>query len=208
VEDIVKRGCEYTWNNKQEGSNRVYSKLDRVLVNEDWQLTFPTSFGHFMPEMWFDHTPVVIQFVDMQWTQRKPFKFLDYWSDHEDFLKVVEAEWKRPVTGVKMYNIVRKLQNLKSCLRQLNRAKHGSVELDYIASKKELEGIQQQIHKNVHDQLLRDKESQILAEFKRAQKVFFSFLRQRAKIDWLQMGDENSSFFYRSIKRRAFRKRI
>lgn len=33
VEDIKAAGNFYTWNNKQHGVDRVFSKLDRVLAN-------------------------------------------------------------------------------------------------------------------------------------------------------------------------------
>ena len=32
-EDVKYSGCRYTWTNKQEGDDRIYSKIDRVLAN-------------------------------------------------------------------------------------------------------------------------------------------------------------------------------
>lgn len=43
-------GRQYTWNNKQEGEARVFSRIDRVLSNASWTDLFPTvlfSFGVF-----------------------------------------------------------------------------------------------------------------------------------------------------------------
>lgn len=35
VSDLKYKGCFFTWNNKQEGANRIFCKLDRVLCNEE-----------------------------------------------------------------------------------------------------------------------------------------------------------------------------
>ncbi|XP_074298347.1 uncharacterized protein LOC141629207 [Silene latifolia] len=36
VVDIKAQGAFFTWNNKQESSTRVYSRLDRFMINGDW----------------------------------------------------------------------------------------------------------------------------------------------------------------------------
>lgn len=36
VQDIKSSGSFYTWNNKQEGAYRVFSKIDRMVVNQEW----------------------------------------------------------------------------------------------------------------------------------------------------------------------------
>lgn len=54
------KGCFLTWNNKQEGGDRVFSKIDRVLCNEEWDEVFPEAITEFMPEGMFDHTPAIV----------------------------------------------------------------------------------------------------------------------------------------------------
>ncbi|XP_074303649.1 uncharacterized protein LOC141638125 [Silene latifolia] len=39
--DLVVQGAYYTWNNKQEGDARVFSRIDRVLDNDQWILNGP-----------------------------------------------------------------------------------------------------------------------------------------------------------------------
>lgn len=38
VVDIKQAGRYFTWTNKQEGENHVFSKLDRVMANAEWYL--------------------------------------------------------------------------------------------------------------------------------------------------------------------------
>ncbi|XP_074304766.1 uncharacterized protein LOC141639580 [Silene latifolia] len=44
LNDLSTMGCFYTWTNNQNPASRKWIKLDRVLCNADWLLTFPSSF--------------------------------------------------------------------------------------------------------------------------------------------------------------------
>uniref|UniRef100_A0A0V0HW66 Putative ovule protein n=1 Tax=Solanum chacoense TaxID=4108 RepID=A0A0V0HW66_SOLCH len=39
--ELKSSGAFFTWNNKQGETNQVYSRIDRVLVNEEWIATLP-----------------------------------------------------------------------------------------------------------------------------------------------------------------------
>ena len=54
--DLSIRGSEFTWWNKQAASP-IAKKLDRILINDLWQLKFPTSFAHFGSPDFSDHSP-------------------------------------------------------------------------------------------------------------------------------------------------------
>lgn len=60
LQNIRYSGSYYTWNNKQPGGNRVYSKIDRVLVNHECISDLPTSAAKFLHEGLYDHCPVII----------------------------------------------------------------------------------------------------------------------------------------------------
>ncbi|XP_074283153.1 uncharacterized protein LOC141607698 [Silene latifolia] len=55
--DIPATGAFYTWTNKQDSASRIYSRLDRFLINQDWQSSFPDMMAHFHPAGLFDHSP-------------------------------------------------------------------------------------------------------------------------------------------------------
>ncbi|KAK9690544.1 hypothetical protein RND81_09G136400 [Saponaria officinalis] len=57
LDDIKSMGCFLTWTNKQENSKRVWSKLDRALVNPSWLATFHSSSANFLPSGVSDHSP-------------------------------------------------------------------------------------------------------------------------------------------------------
>ncbi|XP_074277993.1 uncharacterized protein LOC141601599 [Silene latifolia] len=59
-------GAYYTWNNKQPPETKVYSRLDRFVVNQDWMQSFPNMVANFLPEGHFDHTSCLTQLLNLQ----------------------------------------------------------------------------------------------------------------------------------------------
>lgn len=62
--------------------DRVYSRIDRTLVNEEWVLQYPRSFVHYLPEGRFDRCPALVYMSDQLVTCRKQLKFCDMWGAH------------------------------------------------------------------------------------------------------------------------------
>ncbi|KAK4713267.1 hypothetical protein R3W88_019174 [Solanum pinnatisectum] len=55
LQELKFTGAFFTWCNKQNRDIRVYNRIDRVLVNSDWNTMLPASEVHFMNEGLFDH---------------------------------------------------------------------------------------------------------------------------------------------------------
>lgn len=54
----MKSTCNFfTWKNKQRGSFRVYSKINRVMANSAWLEIFTTAEVGFLNEDSYDHAP-------------------------------------------------------------------------------------------------------------------------------------------------------
>ncbi|XP_074315654.1 uncharacterized protein LOC141651861 [Silene latifolia] len=76
--DLCAKGAFYTWNNKHEGGTKVYSRLDRVLINDECLDIFPDSYTHFLPEGMFDHCPDIIKFEMEGQRQGQPFEYYKF----------------------------------------------------------------------------------------------------------------------------------
>ncbi|XP_074298022.1 uncharacterized protein LOC141628824 [Silene latifolia] len=74
VVDIQATGSLFTWNNKQQPVDRIYSRLDRFMINKAWSDHFPELYDNFLPEGMMDHTPCLI-FSSMQVQNTKSFKY-------------------------------------------------------------------------------------------------------------------------------------
>ncbi|XP_021760245.1 uncharacterized protein LOC110725081 [Chenopodium quinoa] len=61
--DFKTGGSFFTYTNKQQGSDRVCTKIDRVLVNEKWYEAFNNTTAVFLPEGLMDHCPCIISML-------------------------------------------------------------------------------------------------------------------------------------------------
>jgi len=92
LDDLRYVGMHYTWSN-QCPENLIMRKLDRVLVNEKWNLNFPLSEARFLPTGISDHSPMVVKVIGNDQNIKKPFRFFDMWMDHDEFMPLVKKVW-------------------------------------------------------------------------------------------------------------------
>ncbi|XP_074277566.1 uncharacterized protein LOC141601201 [Silene latifolia] len=134
--DSPAQGAYYTWNNKQDASTRVFSRLDRLLINSEWSQKVSSMYAHFLPEGTFDHTPCIIKS-----------------SDQSDNLK-----------STKMFQVVRKLKSLKVHLRQFNKDHFADIENAAALALRNLEAIQTKLIDDPSNQQMLTMETQAAEE--------------------------------------------
>ncbi|XP_074283393.1 uncharacterized protein LOC141607943 [Silene latifolia] len=186
--DIQATGSFYTWNNKQPPETKVYSTLDRALVNQGWMDHFPDMFENFLPEGHFDHSPCVIGQVNRDHHQNRTFKYFNMWSLSPDFQACVENIWKQNLTGTKMYRVTQKLRLLKPELKRINSTCYSDIENQALLAATKLYHVQQLLIQQPGDREL--------------MQAKYEFLRQKAKAHWVTEGVKNSSYFHGVIKAR------
>ncbi|XP_070043677.1 uncharacterized protein [Nicotiana tomentosiformis] len=79
------KGDYYTWSNKQSGTDRVSSRLDRVFGNYEWMMSWghvETNYG--LPQI-SDHAPMLLSLTTSTWKGRVPFRFFNIWAEHDEF---------------------------------------------------------------------------------------------------------------------------
>ncbi|GJU98264.1 polypyrimidine tract-binding protein homolog 2 isoform X1 [Tanacetum coccineum] len=72
----------------------------------------------------------------------------------------------------------------------------------------EMARVQQDLDVDPTNQDLRDEEAVYVRAFTEALIMEERFLKQKAKIEWLKVGDSNSAYFHKSVKGRTSRNRI
>uniref|UniRef100_A0A803PIB2 CCHC-type domain-containing protein n=1 Tax=Cannabis sativa TaxID=3483 RepID=A0A803PIB2_CANSA len=120
LEDVKYSGNYFTWSNKHQASDKIISKLDRVLANPAWIDNFQTVEALFLNEGIFDNTLVVLTAHPDYPSCRKPFKYVKMWATHPLYHQQVSKVWQGEVKGTKMFQIVAKLKALKPVFKELN----------------------------------------------------------------------------------------
>ncbi|XP_074277308.1 uncharacterized protein LOC141600949 [Silene latifolia] len=199
LDDMQGTGNDFTWFNKQDPSTRVYSKLDRILVNGDWLLTFTQTAAQFLPPGISDHCPALLTFPGDP-APKKQFKFLDCWIDHPDFHHQVAVAWTSRGTVDSMFRFMAKLKNTRGCLKQLHSAHFSSIGDRIEKLGTELNQCFLDLQLNPLSEELIIKEKELSLAFWKLKDAEAKILIQRAKIHDIKLNDVGSKFFSTRIK--------
>ncbi|XP_056692013.1 uncharacterized protein [Spinacia oleracea] len=200
MEDIRCVDNSFTWNNKQQGAARVFSKLDRIMGNLAWQNTYSTAEVCFMREGQFDHCLGILTVFPCVVGGRKPFKYFTMWKHSPVFQDTVSVAWNTNISGSKMYVVASKLKKVKAGLKELNRVGFPDIQAADLSAYNAMLSAQEAMHLNPHDQALADQELLATNEYRIKHKAYLEFLKQKAKVAWIKSGDENTALFHQSIK--------
>ncbi|GKB50944.1 protein LAZ1 [Tanacetum coccineum] len=117
------------------------------------------------------------------------------------------CDFKDCVEDIEVLDVVSKLKRLKKPLRKLL-TNQGNIHDRVNCLRHELDEVQKALDLNPMDTTLRDEEAVYVQAFNEAKLGEERFLKQKAKIEWLEVGDSNSYYFHKSIKNRNQRSRI
>lgn len=76
------------WNGKMD-KECIFERLDRVLVNQHLQDTLGYTEVEHLSRIGSDHAPLLVSLGGQNSVVKKPFRFLQFWMEHKDFLRIV-----------------------------------------------------------------------------------------------------------------------
>jgi hypothetical protein len=116
LRELPLSGGMFTWSNNQE--NPTLEKLDRILINHDWENFFPLSSARKIPRVMSDHNPIILDTKENVEVRSREFRFEKSWLLQPDFQLRVEKAWKTPVRGSDSISVIQeKLRNVKNSLK-------------------------------------------------------------------------------------------
>ncbi|XP_062100722.1 uncharacterized protein LOC133806643 [Humulus lupulus] len=205
---IKRIGSNFTWSNKQDGEDRIYSRIDHVFINEDWIDELPNSIAEFHWEAYSDHCFCLIKSLKMGSLGIKPFRFFNFWTTQKGFKEVVRENWNKPLVTRGLLGVTRKLLRLKHVLRLFNRREFGDVEQRYHQAKGDYQLALTRAQAAPSDLVAQEAEKSAALLYQENAERYRSYLIQRSKITWLQKGDDNNAYFHACIKKRREENRI
>lgn len=78
----------FTWCNNRRGSNTISKRLDRLMYNSSWFDQFDKTTVTHLTNACSDHVPLLVQSFVNSTDFVKYFRFLNIWTENEDFLTV------------------------------------------------------------------------------------------------------------------------
>lgn len=205
VEDLNVLGRRFSW---YHPNGRSMSRIDRVLISEEWGLLWGDSSLWVLPRDVSDHCPLILQHGGWDWGPR-PFRFNNFWLENRAFKGVVEEAWRdHPFNGWMSIVLKEKLKRLKFIIKEWHKGEYGDMETK---NEKLVEDI------SVFD--VRGEEVGLNGEEIQHRKALFGDLWrilkakdanmvQRARSRWIKNGDANSNYFHKCVKLRHSRNAI
>ncbi|XP_058759242.1 uncharacterized protein LOC131632512 [Vicia villosa] len=194
------RGSPYTWSNKHT-TRVIYSIIYRALCNTDWFLKYPDSDLEILKPHISDQNPLrlTLQKTGNVHKIRHRFKFLNCTGADPDFMEIVRNKWNTNIQGRAMYVVWQKLLRLQGPLGNLNKKMfQRSQNIQY--SRDKLQLAKEQLEKDPFNadvmKNVKDRTDEMLLKIETKEKI----LIQKAKIDWIQLGDGNNKYFYANLK--------
>ncbi|KAG6506034.1 hypothetical protein ZIOFF_031349 [Zingiber officinale] len=208
LSELSNHGSFFTWTNNQDAKSCIWRKLDRCLINSDWLDVFPGYDYEVISLGLFDHSPLIVHIKNLIPQRASPFKFFNMWTTHPHFKQIVSTVWRSPISGSHMFVLWSKLKLLAKELRVLNRVEFSDVFVRIANCKASLDHLQSNLHQAPLDQDLLDQERALAIHYRSLKFYEESYFRQKARADWLKLGDQNTKYFHQSLKLRYAKNNI
>ncbi|KAL5144990.1 LINE-1 retrotransposable element ORF2 protein [Glycine soja] len=195
VEDIPCSGKTFTW---FRPNGACKSRLDRVLLSDEWVSKWPDSAQHNLQRNYSDHCPIMLQSKITDWGP-KPFRFFNAWLQDKDLYKVVKDCWTtNQPTGWGGYALKCKLQKLKQRLKAWSKEKSGGQASKVKITQQKLNELENSITAQPTAKQSQDLK-QLQSDLWEQTFLLESMLRQKSRCKWLKEGDSNSAYFHKVI---------
>ena len=205
--DINRSGLQFTWNQKPRGLDGILKKIDRIMANIEFLDLFAGAHAIFQPYRVSDHSPAILHIPTMCKFKPRPFKFSNILVQNSRFKQQVKECWDSSVSGFHMFRVVSKLKALKKPFRKML-FREGNIHDRVTKLRHELDEVQRALDLDPFNVDLREDEACYLNSFNEAVLKEECFLKQKAKVEWLRVGDSNSAYFHKVVKSRQARSRI
>lgn len=130
------------------------------------------------------------------------------WVETPSFLDIVRKQWQKCISGCTTFGIVQKLKMLKQDFKKLNNEGFSDIQAVSLKAYHDLLGLQEKLQNNPHDADIASQKKQAGIAYRKAHQNYVSFLQQKAKVEWLIEGDDNTHLFHQSLRMRRVQNRI
>lgn len=172
------RGIRYT--------HFIQSRLDRAMANMDWMDMFPAARCEYIRFEGSDHRPLLTHFDQHLKKKKGMFRYDRRLSDKREVRDIVESMWNASATDF----VLTKLNQVRRRLVEWRKQQAISAKELISVNQELLEVALSDINPNVE----RIESLKKILETAYADKE--AFWRQRSRIQWLNGGDRNSSYFH------------
>ncbi|XP_070015409.1 uncharacterized protein [Nicotiana sylvestris] len=178
------------------------------MVNVEWIQMWPNMEGVSMNPGFSDHCPLSVKFDTSSQVGGKPFKFLNCLINLKSFEGTVQIGWELGKSRQTMLTVWNKLKKLKVLLKQMNKEEFTSIDSKIQNARERLESMQNQMSCPDQGEMQVELERTTKLELEKWLMVEESIMKQKSRVQWLNLGDSNTVFYHACMKNRQARNNI
>ncbi|XP_070008101.1 uncharacterized protein [Nicotiana sylvestris] len=163
VGQLNRKGSEWSWCNKRDTNDRIYSNIDWAFGNAAWLTKYSSVEAIFENPGVSDHTPIVINTMVVKSYMSKPFRLYNVLLHNKEFEQAVEEIRGQHIEGHKMYSVWMKLRRLKDRVLKLNK-EMSSLEKKLDSLSQQLKITQEKLDKDPFNEELITEERNMISQ--------------------------------------------
>ncbi|GJY53712.1 non-LTR retroelement reverse transcriptase-like protein [Tanacetum coccineum] len=208
--DLSYQGPKYTWCNKRK-DDLICKKLDRVLANQEWLNHYTQSYCVFESGGCSDHNRCRLYMKEEAVRVKRPFKFSNVLVSHAGYMNNIKEKWAtmEPLyhSTSALFRFSKKSKHLKPSLRSMGRELLSDLERKTKETYIKLCTIQEVTMSNPSSQVV-EEEALAYNIWSRLADIEERYFKQKAKLRWVNHGDQNTKAFHTAVKLREVRNNI
>ncbi|KAF7844395.1 reverse transcriptase [Senna tora] len=195
-------GQKFTWFNKRADGAMIFERIDRFLANSEWINHFPEALNYHLPRIKSDHVPLLlVSKPSNNVTSIRPFWCEQVWLREPSFINLAERAWKESRSACHGLNVIR------DRAIEWNKAFFGNIFHRKQKIIRRLEGISRAMSQGPKPHLVK-LEKDLALEYQRILSQEEELWASKARLDWMNLGDSNTSFFHASVTMRRRNNKI
>ncbi|KAF4393275.1 hypothetical protein G4B88_002009, partial [Cannabis sativa] len=103
----------------------VRERLDRVVGDPNWVVSFPKAGVRALAVKDSDHAPLMLDLLFNRDRFKTPFRYLDAWSRDPSCKELVKEAWRIEIQGVKSFQLMSRIAHTRKCLSKWNKLHFG-----------------------------------------------------------------------------------
>lgn len=192
--DLKHSGESLSWRGIRY-SHVIRCRLDRAIANSVWTDLFPSGRLEYLRFKGSDHRPIVTYFAKKKKKTRGVFRYDRRLKNNAEVTQLIKECWNREPS----FSVSQRIAICRKEIVAWSREKQRNSQKLIEQKKMELE--QAMVSPENNDDLL----AKINLDLTEAYKLGEGYWKQRSRIMWLCLGDQNSGFFHAVTKKRRAR---
>lgn len=175
--------------------------MDRVFGNQEFLNDFPSGEVVHQLRQGSDHAPLHVICSSENEPAVKPFRFLNFWTKHPDFKKLIKDNWRIDFVGCPFYEFQGKIKKIKGVLARWCKETFGNLfqRIATLEDELKIKEIQFEMNNTPENKASLKKTEEELNNYLKVEEEFW---KQKAGMKWFKDGDRNTRFFHNYVKGR------